>query len=83
MKRKHLLNFITYGPGLLLALAASLLCQWFGLAVWQTCLVTIPLGVATYWGVGSPLADRYMVWSLDRGWKREQEKVMIDVIGKK
>lgn len=66
-RRRIVSELLSWIPALLVAVGATLLCeQRFGLTVWQTCLITFALGGATYWGITSPLVDRYVTWSIMR-----------------
>lgn len=65
--RKVVCGLLTWVPALLFGVVASFLCQqYFGLTLLQTNVVTFALGGAVYYGVTSPLLDRYMVWSMTR-----------------
>jgi hypothetical protein len=65
--RKIVVGLLTWMPPILLGLVASFLCQqYFGLSVLQTNFVTFALGGAAYYGITTPLVDRYLEWSIKR-----------------
>ncbi|MGF6996913.1 hypothetical protein [Paraburkholderia sp. GAS32] len=66
MNRRIVAELLTWTLALIVAVGATLLCaQVYRLAVWQTMLVTLFLGGAT-WSVISFFVDRYLAWSYRR-----------------